>query len=127
MIEVHQLQHPDTRTPNLGEPDCIAFEQYNEVPTALPMDCTFKDLEALALRMSRSAGLSSFNAVMMRNCLLWYGRALRKLRQEMTDWVEWLSNDSPPWVAYCALMCKRLVALDKQPGVHTVAIGVIWH
>jgi hypothetical protein len=127
VIKVLQLQHPDTRIPNLGDPDCIAFEQYNEVPTILPMDCTSKDLEALALRMSGSAGPSSFNAVMMKNCLLWYGRASSELRQEMTDWVEWLSNESPPWAAYCALMCRRLVALDKQPGVHPVAIGEIWH
>ncbi len=123
-MEVLQSQHPDTRIPNLGDPDCIAFEQYNEVPIALPTDCTSKDLEALALRMSGSTG-SSFNAVMMRNCLLRYGRALSELRQEMADWVEWLSNESPPWAAYCALMCRRLFALDKQPGVHPVAIGEI--
>ncbi len=55
-MEVLQLQHPDTRIPNLGDPDCIAFEQYDEVLMALPMNCTSKDLEALALRMSRSAG-----------------------------------------------------------------------
>jgi hypothetical protein len=127
VIEVLQSQHPDTRIPNLGDPDCIVLEHYNEVPMALPIDCTSKDLEALALRMSRSAGLSSFNAVMLRNCLLWYGRASSKMRQEMAHWVEWLSNESPPWVAYHALMCRRLVALDKQPGIHPMAIGEIWH
>jgi hypothetical protein len=127
VIEVLRLQHPDARIPNLGDPDCIAFEHYNEVPTALLMDCTAKNLEALALRMSRSAGPSSFDAVMMRNCQLWYSRASSKLRQEMADWVEWLSNESPSWVAYRALMCRRLVALDKQPGVHPMAIGEIWH
>ncbi len=31
VIEVLQLQHPDTRIPHLEDPDCIAFEQYNEV------------------------------------------------------------------------------------------------
>jgi hypothetical protein len=97
------------------------------VPTALPTNCTSKDLESLALRMSGSAGLSSFNGVMMRNCLLWYSRASSELRQEMADWVEWLSNESPPWAAYRSLMCRRLVALDKQPGVCPVAIGKIWH
>jgi hypothetical protein len=106
VMEVLQLQHPNTRILNLGDPDCIAFEQYNEVPTALPTDCTSEDLEALALRMSRSAGPSSFDTVMMRNCLLWYGRALSELRQEMADWVEWLSNESPPWAPYHALMCR---------------------
>ncbi len=124
---VLQLQHPNTRIPNLGDPDCIAFEQYNEVPTTLPTDCTSKDLEALALRMSRSAVLSSFDAVMLRNCLLWYDRASSELRQEMADWVKWLSNKSLPWAAYRALMCRRLVAQDKQPGVRPVAIGEIWH
>ncbi len=44
----------------------------------------------------------------------------------MADWVEWLSNESPPWAAYRALMCRRLVALDKQPGVRPLAIGKIW-
>jgi hypothetical protein len=127
VMEVLQSQHPDTRIPNLGDPDCIAFEHYNEVPMALPMDCTSKDLEALALRMSGSAGLSSFDAVMLRNCLLWYGRASSKLRQEMANWVEWLSNESPPWAAYRALICRRLAALDKQLGVCSVAIDEIWH
>ncbi len=79
------------------------------------------------MRMSGSTGPSSFDAVMMRNCLLWYGKASSELRQEMAEWVEWLSNESPPWVAYRALMCRRLVALDKQPGVCPIAIGEIWH
>jgi hypothetical protein len=125
VIEVLQSQHPDTRIPNLGDPDCIAFEHYNEVPTALLMDCTSKNLEALALRVSRSAGLSSFD--MLRNCLLWYGRASSELRQEMADWMEWLSNESPSWATHRAFMCRRLVALNKQPGVHPMAIGEIWH
>ncbi len=120
------MQHPDTRISNLKDPHCIAFEHYNEVPVEIPMDCTSEDLETLALRMGGSAGPSSFDAVMLRNCLLWYGRALGKLRQELVNWVEWLSNESPPWAAYRALMSRRLVALDKQPGVWPVAIGKIW-
>jgi hypothetical protein len=47
VIEVLQLQHPNTRTPNLGDTDCITFKHHNEMPMALPTDCTFKDLEAL--------------------------------------------------------------------------------
>jgi hypothetical protein len=126
-MEVLQSQHPDTRIPNLGDPDGIAIKHYIEVLMVLPTDCTSNNLEVLALRMSGSASPSSFDAVMMRNCLLWYGRALSELRQEMVSWVEWLSNESPPWAAYSTLMCRRLVAQDKQPGVRPVAIGEIWH
>ncbi len=125
-MEVLHSQHPDTRIPNLEDPHCIAFEHYNEVPVEIPMDCTSKDLKTLTLRMGGSAGPSSFDAVMLRNCLLWYSGALGELRQELASWVEWLTNEYPPWAAYRALMSRRLVALDKQPGVWPVAIGKIW-
>ncbi len=123
VMEVLRSQHPDTRIPNLEDPHCIAFEHYDEVPVEIPTDCTSEDLKTLALRMSGSAGPSSFNAVMLRNCLIRYGRASGELRQELAAWVEWLSNESPPWAAYRALMRQRLVVLDKQPGVWPVAIA----
>jgi hypothetical protein len=126
VMEVLRSQHPDTRIPDLEDPHCIAFEHYNEVLVEIPMDCTSEDLKTLALRMGGSAGPSSFHAVMLRNCLLRYGRASGKLRQELANWGEWLSNESPPWAAYRALVSQRLVALDKQPGVRPVAIGEIW-
>ncbi len=106
VMEVLSSQHPDTRIPDLKDPHCIAFEHYDEVSVEIPTDCTPKDLKMLALRMGGSAGPSSFDAVMLRNCLLWYGRASGKLRQELAAWVEWLSNESPPWAAYCALMSR---------------------
>jgi hypothetical protein len=59
VMEVLLSQHPDTRIPNLEDLHCIAFEHYDEVPAAMPTDCTPEDLETLALRMSGSAGLSS--------------------------------------------------------------------
>ncbi len=126
VMEVLHSQHPDTRIPDLKDPHCFAFEHYDEVPVEIPTDCTSEDLETLALRMSGSAGPSSFDTIMLRNCLLRYGRALGNLRQELAAWVEWLSNESPPWAAYRALMSQQLVALDKQPGVWPMAIGKIW-
>ncbi len=106
VMEVLRSQHPDTRIPDLEDPHCIAFEHYDEVLVEIPTNCTSEDLKTLALRMSGSTGLSSFGAVMLRNCLLQYGRASGKLRQELAAWVEWLSNESPPWAAYRALMSR---------------------
>jgi hypothetical protein len=42
----------------------------------------------------------------------------------MGIWVEWLSNESPPYAAVCAVNARRLIApLDKKPGVRPVHVG----
>ena len=45
------------------------------------------------------------------------------LREEMDRWTRCLSNRSPPWAAYRALMAGCLVTLDKSLGVCPVVIG----
>ena len=40
--------------------------------------------------------------------------------------MDWLANGIPPWLAYCAFMLGRLMALDKKPGVHPVGVGETW-
>jgi hypothetical protein len=49
VMEVLLSQHPDTRIPDLEDPNCIAFDHYDEVPLLIPTDCTTEDLETLAL------------------------------------------------------------------------------
>eukprot|EP00957_Ditylum_brightwellii_P166254 12656898-Ditylum_brightwellii.AAC.1 len=44
----------------------------------------------------------------------------------MAEWADWLSNGSPPWAAYQALMACRLIALDKCPGTRPVVISEIF-
>ncbi len=44
----------------------------------------------------------------------------------MAYWLKWLSEMSPSWAAYRALMMQGLVVLDKQPGGRPVSIGEIW-
>ena len=58
--------------------------------------------------------------------LVAYEGASTNLRQVMANLCEWLANTSPPWAAYRALMTRRLVALDKEPGTRPVGIGSIW-
>ena len=57
------------------------------------------------------------------NWLLCFGCASEELRVVVASLDDWMSNSSPPWAAYCALMACRLVALDKRPGVLPVGIG----
>eukprot|EP00957_Ditylum_brightwellii_P027985 2114130-Ditylum_brightwellii.AAC.1 len=59
----------------------------------------------------------------MRNWLIRFGEVSLALQEEIAEWADWLSNTSPSWAAYCAIIACRLVALDKQPGVRPVGIG----
>ena len=58
----------------------------------------------------------------MQNCLLCFGYASEELRVVVARLAEWMTNSSPLWVAYCALMACCLVALNKRPGVRPVGI-----
>ena len=60
---------------------------------------------------------------MLKDWCTRFGAESEELREELAEWTRWLSNGSPPWAAYCALMAGRLVALDKNPGVRPVGIG----
>ena len=59
----------------------------------------------------------------LRNWLLRLGCASEELRVVVSSLADWMTNSSPPWSAYRALMACRLVALDKRPGVRPVGIG----
>jgi hypothetical protein len=80
-------------------------------------------VEHVASRLSGAAGPSGVDATDLSNWLLRFGKESAALREELASWANWLSNASPPWAAYRALMACRLVALDKQPGVRPVGIG----
>ena len=44
----------------------------------------------------------------------------------MANWVDWLSNGSPPYAAYQAVNMVWAVALDKSPGVWPHGVGEVW-
>ena len=59
----------------------------------------------------------------LRNWILRFGCASEEFRVVVASLADWMTNSSPPWAAYCALMVCRLLALDKRPGVRPVGIG----
>ena len=80
----------------------------------------------MANKLRGGAGPSRVNGLATSHLLLRYGKHSQILREEIAAWVEWMSNTTPPWAAYCALQTCRLVALDKGPGVRLLGIGEIW-
>ena len=125
VMEVLEGKHPHLRVPDLSDPECSAFEEYPELPEAIPMDFSEDDVTWVASKLSGSAGAAGPEAVEFRNWLLRFGAGSEALRVEMAEWANWLANTSPPWAAYRAIMACRLVALDKCPGVRPVGIGEI--
>ena len=63
----------------------------------------------------------------MSHWLTRYGNQSTELREEMAIWAEWLRREKHVcWTAIRRLMTRRLVGLDKQPGVRPVGIGNAW-
>ena len=124
--QVLEEKHPALRVPDLAAPDCPCFEPYQTVPKAIPVSCSGDAVSKIAPHLSGGAGPSGVDAVALRYWLTRFERASGELRSEMALWQDWLANLSPPWAAYRALMARRLVALDKKPGVRPVGIGEIF-
>ena len=77
----------------------------------------------VASKLSGAAGALGAEAIGLRNWLLRFKCATEELRVVIARLVNWMSNSSPPWAAYHALMTFRLLALDKRTGVPPVGIG----
>jgi hypothetical protein len=126
VLDVLRAKHPPLRDPAVDLGPGGAFEPYPECPTAVPIDCTGQTIESVASSLTGSAGPSGVDAVAAASMLLRFGKASEGLRTELAAWVNWLSESSPPWARYRALMASRLIALDKDPGVRPIGIGEIW-
>ena len=119
-------KHPALRTPDLSDPNNLAFADHGEVPGIIPIDCPIGDAERIARQLNGSAGCSGVDAEHLKNQLLKHGKASAELREELVEWALWLANTSPPWASYRAMRQGRLVALDKQPGIRPLGIGEAW-
>ena len=81
----------------------------------LPLDFTEDDVYG-------TAGVLGAESIELRNWLVFLGYTSEYLRVVVTILDEWMSNSSPSWAAYRALMDFRLVSLDKRPWVCPVGI-----
>ncbi|KAL7474906.1 hypothetical protein ACHAW6_004615, partial [Cyclotella cf. meneghiniana] len=119
-------KHPPLHTPNLSDPNNLAFTDYGKAPGIIPLDCPIRDAERVAHLLPGSAGCSGVDAKHLKNQLLKHGKASAELQEELVEWALWLANTAPPWASYQAMRQGRLVALDKQPGVRPLGIGEAW-
>ena len=107
----------------VDNPTCAAFEEYKDVPKAVPLNSMEDDVTCVASKLSGAAGALEAESMELRNWLLRFGCASEELRLVVARLADRMANYSSPWSAYCALMACRLLALDKRPGVRPVGIG----
>jgi hypothetical protein len=104
VLEVLREKHPDIRVPDLDREDWHSFETYPECANTIPVDCDTDIVQRVASRLRGGAGPSGVDALALKHWLLRHGQASHLLREELASWTEWLSNGSPPFAAYRALM-----------------------
>ena len=114
------------RVTPVENPTCTAFEEYGEVPEAVPLEFTEDGVMWVASKLSGAAGALVQEAIELCNWILRFRCLSEELRVVVARLPEWMAtppHPTLPWAAYLALMACCLVALDKRPGVRPVGIG----
>ncbi|KAL7476499.1 hypothetical protein ACHAW6_002357 [Cyclotella cf. meneghiniana] len=78
-------KHPSLHTPDLSNPDSVAFTDYGIPPDPIPVDCPVKVAEMVAQKLSGGTGCSSIDAALLRSMLLCHGCASAMLCEELSD------------------------------------------
>ena len=89
----------------------------------VPLDSTEDDVTWVASRLYGAADALVVEAIELHNWLFRFGCLSEELRVVVTRLADCMANSTLSWDTDRALMERRLVALDKRPGVRPVGIG----
>lgn len=117
-LEAFREKHPPQK-----EPDPRAFVECKELPPFEHVDITSSHIETVARRLQGSAGPGGTDADQWKSFLLRFGKASERLREATAASTRLHANEIVPWASLRALLARRGVALDKQPGVRPIGVG----
>ena len=115
VIDILRKKRPEARIPSK-----VSFHEHPNAEDCLetmPTFCHEDNVVKRALNIKGGARPCGVEGIMLRNWLLRHKIRSEKLRKEMAHWTKWLSNESPPYVAYYGLNACRQLAADKCTGV----------
>ena len=111
--------------PNIKAEGLMSFEDHEERPGILAVNCNQEPVKTIAGNLSGGTGPNSVNGRTLKDWLLYHGKASQTLRKEMALLVELLCKTMVPWACIHALTENRLCALNKQPDVCPLGIECI--
>mgnify|MGYP006949136627 CR=1 FL=1 len=89
----------------------------------MDIDVTSAHVHGIAKKLSGAAGISGLDSMQWQSMLLKFGNASEQLREAVAKLTRRLANTIVPWEDIRALKAKRLIAVDKGPGVRHIGIG----
>ena len=98
VAEVPWEKHPDMHVPPVENPMCAAFEEYEEVPETVPLDCMEDDVTWVTSKLSGAAGALGAETIELHNWVLRFECASEELRVFIAILADWMAN-SYPWHA----------------------------
>ena len=102
------------------------LEEYEHLPELVTLDITEDTVLEVTSKIRGAAGPGGVDSLTLQHWLLRFGKESKNLREAVASMTRLLSNESPSWASYRALISNHLVALDKCPGVRPVGIGESW-
>jgi hypothetical protein len=124
VIDVLWDKHPDCHVPS--DEDFDAYLDATNLLDTMLVYCYEECIAKAAAHLSGSAGPCGVKAEMLKHWLLRRGVHSEHLRKAMANWVDWLSNGSPPYAIYPAVNTIRTVPLDKSSDVWPLRVGEVW-
>ena len=119
VIDILHAKHPDIRVQDLDDEDQTqAFSDYLLCNDPMLIFCYEDYVARIAPKLSGGAtGLCGVDGKTLKGWILRHRVHFYALREEMDEWVQWLNNDSPPYITYQALNAACGMAAKKTPGV----------
>jgi len=112
--------------PNSHQPPIEALKDYDEALEPLQLQVGYESFKSTTWKLSGSAAPSSIDTIDLQHWMFRFGAVSENLLNELILWTEWLTNASPSWSVYHAMMACRLIEIYKQPGVCPVDIGEVF-
>ena len=119
VFDVLQEKHPAP-----GFTNDNAFVKCDVLPPMIDVDVTSGHVKCAARSLRGGAGPRRTSSSQWQD-LFCYGAQSGRLRDAVAGFTRYVANNIISWLDIRIFMSSRLIALDKNPGVHPIGIGEV--